>query len=115
MAPTYTPMSKRKPGVASIPKVRGKTKATPMVAVRPGRAPIQMPVNTPNMMNIKILKVITLVRTAINIVYILLHYMSKPNRIGTFNTDPKRKKIPRVNNRLMMIHFHHALLLNHLM
>jgi hypothetical protein len=43
-------MRSRMPGMASSPKVRGRTKATPMVAVRPGREPMQIPVNTPRIM-----------------------------------------------------------------
>ena len=41
------PNSIRMPWAASIPKVMGSSRATPMVAVRPGRAPMQMPDSTP--------------------------------------------------------------------
>jgi hypothetical protein len=49
MPPTYTPRSKAKESTVSIPKVKGRSKATPMVADRPGRKPKIMPATTPKM------------------------------------------------------------------
>ncbi|MPM90510.1 hypothetical protein SDC9_137631 [bioreactor metagenome] len=54
--------------MASSPKVRGRTKATPMVAVRPGREPMQIPVNTPRIMKRVICTLNTEFNTSSNMV-----------------------------------------------
>ena len=47
IAPIYIPTSIIKPVTGSIPKVNGNKIATPIVAVKPGKAPIIIPPVTP--------------------------------------------------------------------